>query len=302
MNKHHFDKIEFYITNVCNLNCDNCNRFNNHSFSGWQRWSDYKATYEQWSQYIDIHHLVLLGGEPLLNPEVIQWVRGLNSVFKKSVQILSNGTRINHVPDLYKTLSVNGNWLGITWHNPNTLDEFENQIKKFMKGRVDRLDPADPRNKFKDAQVVWIDSNNMCIPLWIQYDFYQSAIQASPDEGLTLHNSDPAKAHEVCGFAQAKNYHFIKGKLYKCGPVALFPEFDNQHRLNISPQDRDLINSYQPLTVEQCVLGGSEYFANLDMPLAQCKFCPETLPLTSRLFSVPKNQAKKQISIQLNQN
>ena len=38
---HRLNYAEFYITNVCNLNCTECNRFNNYHFSGHQRWDDY---------------------------------------------------------------------------------------------------------------------------------------------------------------------------------------------------------------------------------------------------------------------
>ena len=37
------DYCEFYITNVCNLSCNGCNRFNNYKFRGFQRWEDSKG-------------------------------------------------------------------------------------------------------------------------------------------------------------------------------------------------------------------------------------------------------------------
>ncbi len=293
MNKFAFDKIEFYITNVCNLNCENCNRFNNYSFSGWQRWSDYENIYRRWSDHIDIKHIVILGGEPLLNPDIVEWAQGLKTFFKSTIQILSNGTQLNKVKGLYDVLRTHA-WLGISWHNPNTLDDFEQELKQFLKGDIVKLAKSDPRNKFPNAHAVWRDSNGVTIPLWIQYDFYDSAVKKTYRGALTLHDSDPQKAHDVCGFVKAKNYHFIKGKLYKCGPVALFPEFDQQHNLEISNEDRDLINSYQPLTLEGYISNGSSYFGQLDKTLPQCKFCPEKIEPSHRLFAVSKNLAKKQ--------
>lgn len=289
MTKHFFSKIEFYITNVCNLNCQDCNRFNNYSFSGWQRWSDYEPVYKKWSQYIDIDHIVLLGGEPLLNPSIVDWMYGLNDIFKKNVQVLSNGTRINYVKGLYEALRTNGNWLGISWHNPNTIDEFDQEVRKFLKGNIVKVDQDHPSNIF-GAPMMWMDSNGVKIPLWVQYEFYSSAIKPTPAGRLTLHNSDPVKAHNSCGFAKFKNYHFIHGKLYKCGPVALFPEFDKQHQFDISAEDRDLLNSYRPLTVDEYPEHGADFLAALDEPLAQCKFCPEMFDQKIRLFAVSKSQ------------
>lgn len=295
MTKHKFSKIEFYITNVCNLSCEGCNRFNNYSFAGWQRWSELESIYTQWAEHIVIEHMVLLGGEPLLNPEILDWVYGLNRIFNTNVQILSNGTRINKVAGLYKALQVNGNWMGISWHNPETIDEFDREVRQFLQGDVIKVDRDHPANTF-GAHMMWMDSNGVKIPLWVQYEFYSSAIKHTPEGRFTLHQSNPVKAHNSCGFAKFKNYHFIHGKLYKCGPVALFPEFDQQHTFDISDADRELINSYKPLTVEECATHGAGYFDQLDQPLSQCKFCPESLDYKYRLFAVTKNQAKKQIN------
>jgi hypothetical protein len=295
--KHKFSKIEFYVTNVCNLSCEGCNRFNNYNFSGWQRWSDLESVYQRWADHIEIDHMVLLGGEPLLNPDIMDWIYGLNRVFKTNVQILSNGTRINKVAGLYEALQVNGNWMGISWHNPETLDEFDHEVRQFLKGDVIKVDKDHPENTF-GAHMMWMDSNGVKIPLWVQYEFYASAIKPTDHGRLTLHQSDPARAHNSCGFAKFKNYHFINGKLYKCGPVALFPEFDQQHSFDISEDDRKLINSYTPLTVDGYVSHGDGYFDQLDQPLAQCKFCPENLDYKYRLFAVSKNKAKKQINLE----
>jgi hypothetical protein len=293
VNKHKFSKIEFYITNVCNLTCEGCNRFNNYSFSGWQRWEDLEETYQQWAKYVHIDRMVLLGGEPLLNPDIIDWIYGLNRVFQTNVQILSNGTRINQVNGLYQALQANGNWMGISWHNPNTIDDFDQSVRQFLQGDVVKVDRDHPENSF-GAQMMWMDSNGVKIPTWIQYDFYDSAIKTTPTGQLTLHDSDPLKAHGACGFVKHKNYHFIQGKLYKCGPAALFPEFDQQHNLDLSDEDRALLSSYRPLSVDEYETRGADFLANIDNPLPQCKFCPENTEYKNRLFAVTKNLAKKQ--------
>ena len=54
--------IEFYITNVCNLACPQCNRFNDHAFTGYQKWSDYEAEYTDWATKIRLQKVCILGG------------------------------------------------------------------------------------------------------------------------------------------------------------------------------------------------------------------------------------------------
>jgi len=65
------------------------------------------------------------------------------------------------------------------------------------------------------------------------------------------------------------------------------PEFDQQHKFNISNSDRTLLNSYQPLGVDNFETYNQEFFAQLDNPIAQCKFCPEKYTF-QKIFPVTK--------------
>ena len=68
----------------------------------------------------------------------------------------------------------------------------------------------------------------------------------------------------------------INGKIYKCGPAPLMAEFDQQYPLDISTEDRALIHTDQGLSLEEFDTRGAEFFANIDNPIPQCKFCPES--------------------------
>jgi hypothetical protein len=57
--------------------------------------------------------------------------------------------------------------------------------------------------------------------------------------------------------------------------VALLPELDQQLDLAINDDDRRLLNSYQPLTLENFDSYHEEFFKKLDDPIPQCKFCPD---------------------------
>ena len=55
----------------------------------------------------------------------------------------------------------------------------------------------------------------------------------------------------------------------------MFPEFDQQHRfLDITEDDRKLLNSYQPLSVDEFDQRGQDFIDNIDRVIPQCKFCP----------------------------
>ena len=280
------NKVEFYITNVCNLTCENCNRYNNYNFRGWQRWSDYADIYRKWSEYIELKNVVIMGGEPLLNPTVNDWITGLTDIFKCGVQVLTNGTRLNNTPGLYDTLislpqrgsPVTGH-IQISLHNINHFDELRQNIKAFLSTPREEYGTAIgvslPNDPWNGMYYSLRDVNGVLVNVHLANDFHTASIQPTPDGRFTLHNSDPIVAHEKCGFARYKCYHFIQGKLYKCGPVALMPEFDEQFGLDISKPDRKLLHGYRPLTVESWSKKSLRWLEHIDDPIAQCKFCPQ---------------------------
>jgi hypothetical protein len=267
-------KVDFYITNVCNYTCERCNRFNNYDFKGWQKWSDYEPVYQQWSGLVDLKAATIMGGEPLLNPTILEWVNGINRLFGIEVQILTNGTRFKETRNLYQAMLYNStknnfqNHIGVSLHNMADWPGMQQDIRNFLKGSIEeRLKGDNPWG----SDYYFRDENGVMINVYMSNNFGAAAIKA---DGRTLHDSDPMLAHQNCAFAQYKSYHFIRGKFYKCGPSALLPEYDSQFHLDISEQDRILLNSYQPLSVDNYAEYNEEFFANLDNPIPQCKFCP----------------------------
>jgi len=283
-------KVDFYITNVCNLTCNDCNRFNNYDFKGWQKWSDYADIYTSWSQKVQLQAITIMGGEPFLNPTLVDWVQGLNQLFGIEVQILTNGTRFRFSQNLYSSLlyrsSVTNalNHVGVSLHNISELQTLDIDIRNFLKGPI-MIKPK--KENSWDADWHYCDSNGVIVNVYIKDKFGTSAIQIDHTGHKTLHNSDPELAHNNCSFARFKAYHFVNGKLYKCGPVALLPEFDAQHSFALSDSDRKLLHSYEPLTIDNFESRHTEYFDTIDNPIPQCKFCPTQYDIKS-IFPVRK--------------
>jgi hypothetical protein len=286
--------IEFYITNVCNIACPQCNRFNDYNFKGHQKWSDYEAEYTQWATKIRLQKICILGGEPLLNPTIVDWIKGINRLWDKKVQILSNGTRLNHVKGLYRAMFFespypgNGlgelkNWIGVSVHNANDLERHFEEGHKFLEGNVKLYNGT--RNEENEqtwgADYALVDENSVRVHYWVENQFTQSAVQRDPmTNKFTLHNSIPQQAHDECEFVNSMCHHFIKAKLYKCGPAGLLPEFDNQFTFDISKSDRKILHSYEPLSVHEFAQRGKQFIDSIDDVIDGCKFCPSNrMPL-----------------------
>lgn len=295
------NKVDFYITNVCNYTCENCNRFNNHHFTGWQRWSDYRDVYREWAKKVTVPAAVIMGGEPTLNPSLVEWIYGLADTFQTSVQILTNGTRLQHVDGLYDALRYRAagqtarSHIGVSIHNLDDFETIRHNIVSFLQGRVVEwgrlINTPSPRwAPTFDSGYSAQDQNGVLINAWLSNAFTEAAIVKTAQGKFTLHNNnedETKQAFASCAFANFKSYHFIRGKLYRCAPVALMPEFDQQYNLAISDEDRQLLNAYKPLTIENYDEYSEEFYRTIDDPVAQCKFCSPK-PETAKIFPIRK--------------
>lgn len=293
------ETLEVYITNVCNLTCSNCNRYNNYKFTGWQNWADYESTVAQWAEYIDVKTLMILGGEPLLNPTIVDWIRGLRKYWPNAfIGVQSNGTRIDHVPGLYEAL-LEKSYIMVSVHDPQDLDPLTEKIQNFLRKPLTRRDKVNSDGSENYFDIRYTDVNNCHVDVLFDTKFTNSSVIQRADGTFTLHQNKPEDAHRDCCFHKWKNYHMIWGKIYKCGPVALMPEFDQQYALDISDEDRTLLKSYQPLTIDMAHQGQTQDFFNgIDNAIPQCKFCPTDTtasPITFTDLKKPWRQLPKSL-------
>lgn len=286
MNKFKLDYVEFYITNVCNLTCKGCNRFNSFNFKGWQRWSDYADVYKQWSEQFDFREIAIMGGEPFLNNTIYDWINGLIELWPKSqICLTTNGTQIDKHPNLYFVLEKNRQVeLDISLHNKVTKNQIIDKVSKIL---VAPLSYDFDNKQYRETLRV-TDSNGVSIIFRYSWWFHQGAVLIDPETGnYTLHDSDVNKAHDICHSKTC--HHFDKGKLYKCGPAALFSDFDKQLNLTLSDSDRALINSVPCLGINDSIDQKLQFLASLNDLIPQCKFCPEVYN-GDQIFSIEKKE------------
>lgn len=136
--KLNLDYVEFYITNICNFNCLGCNRFNNYSLSGIQKWKDYQPLYQKWAELVDIKSFRILGGEPMCNPTYLQWIKGLTTLWPEAESaFITNGYYIKKTDtELYQALKETKTKLHIGLHNKNRLNEILDTIKNWLQGNI----------------------------------------------------------------------------------------------------------------------------------------------------------------------
>jgi organic radical activating enzyme len=186
------DYVEFHITNVCNFNCDGCSRYTNYYFSGQQLWNDYKDTYRKWNDLIDIEEITILGGEPLLNPDIIKWIDGIASIWQNTkIRIVTNGTHINKVPGLYDVLKkYNGRVsIEVGLHNKDRRQLVIDECKQFLNtNALEYFDYSDRYNEWQGSYNAIKDSNWPVCDSPADFCNLPKNIQ---EECITVHNFSP---------------------------------------------------------------------------------------------------------------
>ena len=273
---------EFYITNVCNQNCTGCNRYNNYAFKGHYLWEDHKEDYIKWSKLVDIELIGILGGEPLGNPDFLNWLHGIAELWPNAdITIVTNGTYFDQWPNLYEELSQYGNriLIEVSHHTPGSwihAIESHPRVLKQLKSNVPSTLP-DKRNPGYQHPLQYKDRTGITLQLMQEWIFGQSSlIRNELTNELTFHDSNPDEAADVCAFHEHGCHHFIEGKLYKCGPVGLMPEFMQQYKVTVTEKQQQLINDYKPAEADWTEEDLTQFIDNLNnkVVIPQCSLCP----------------------------
>jgi organic radical activating enzyme len=135
----HLPYVEFYISHTCNLGCNGCNRFNNYTFTGHQRWNDYADDYQQWSRKLNLKHYTILGGEPMANPDMLEWILGLHKLWPQAQsKFVTNGGYTNKFNDkFYQALLETETILDIGLHNYERKSEVLKTVLSFIRHPVE---------------------------------------------------------------------------------------------------------------------------------------------------------------------
>jgi hypothetical protein len=172
------------------------------------------------------------------------------------------------------------NHIGVSLHNLADFEMLRQNILDFLDTVVVEFGvklniPPPPDWQGWDSYWTVVDKNGVIVCMYLANAFQTSAVQLTNTGRFIVHDNDPVRSHQQCGFVKFKCYHFVRGKIYKCGPAALFPEFDEQNQFDISDSDRQIMNSYRPLTLDNFELYKDDWVESLNHPIPQCKFCPD---------------------------
>jgi sulfatase maturation enzyme AslB (radical SAM superfamily) len=262
--------LEIMTIRACNLSCQGCTTFSDLQHSGYVTWNTGKSWLEPWTHKLNIQAVGLMGGEPLINPEISQWLQGIRQLLPQAqIRFVTNGLLLSrhwHIVDLLEKL---GNCvLKISCHIQD--ERLDSVIHSIQTSRH-----WEPITEFGIAR--WISASGLRFQITKPTRFFKTFCGSYSD--MKPHNNLPDKAFEMC--VQKKCPLLYNGRIWKCGTLALTPDLLNR----MGNPNIDLWTSYLQtgLTIDCKLQDLDKFVTNFGKPHAACRQCPTEKDLDSIL-------------------
>ncbi len=243
--------LEFHVMHACNLFCQQCSHYSNLQIGGGIiSLNSAENNYLLWYNRVQPTVFALLGGEPTLNPYLLDHILLAKKYWINSKLILvSNGFFLDKHPDLPKVLTETDCRLEISQHGTkeNYLEKFNNSIEILKEWR---LKYPELKVNIRQSHKGWIRQYNIS------------------DEGKPIpFNSNPEQSYSIC--MQKTCTQIYDNKLWKCPALAYFKLLDKKIKLN---KEWDLFRTYNGLDYSCDDKELYEFFSTKE--ISQCSLCP----------------------------
>lgn len=186
--------LETHITNHCNLNCASCTHYAPLAEPWYKDINEYLKEIAQLSFLFgnSLRMFRILGGEPLLHPQVTEFLYAARLAFPTAaVELVTNGTLLRQMPQKFYN-TVNTYFISIYLSDYHLDDDIEN----FLKSNVNLYRIGSKGTFIKPA--------------------------------LDLHGSDETKNFIDCmNTFDSRCYNLRDGKIYHCPTEAYYDLFSN---------------------------------------------------------------------------
>lgn len=231
--------IEMHITDHCNLNCAGCYHFSPLSEENYLTIDSFIKDLRQLNKLLrsNLKELYLMGGEPLLHPNLIDFITNARNISKKiKIYLVTNGILLENQPksffDACKNCDIS---IAISLY-PIQIN-YEGILKKLDKHNIKYEIHGDYRNR----------------KMWKKFEIDPSGKQKRKESS------------RFCGSGHA--YHQLhNGKLFMCVPPAYVSKLNNRFNFSINVSKKDYIDIHTLKTPLKIFLK-----TNNSIPF--CKYC-----------------------------
>lgn len=209
------DRLDIMVAYSCNISCKGCISLSDRRRSGVEPKNNIKAWLDAWKSKIRPKLSTIFGGEPTLNPDLIDICRDVRNAWPGTVlRLITNGYLLDRFePSAWFELGRLE--IQVSIHRKDHEPEINQNLKNILLQRRPWV-VKKHGGIGVHQQISWTHDSGIKIYKSMFSDF---VIPYQDVQGMILPwNSDPALAHSICG-AGATPILF-KGKLYKCPAVA----------------------------------------------------------------------------------
>lgn len=271
--------VETMATQVCNLSCQGCSNYSDLKHNGYVSWDKATSQIEQWLDILELPDFGIIGGEPLINPEIEQWLLGLRKLLPNTqIRFTTNGLLLQKFPNLLPLLNQIGNCVfKITVHvHDNWLEDYISQIQHH--------DQWHTVNEFGIIRLK--NKNNVRFQVNRPTNFIKT--YRNTYKTMEPYNSDPLEAFDNC--MQKTCPLLYNGKIYKCSTAGLLTDvlakFNNP---NASAWQSYIDPGISPTSSMHDI---QSFINNFGQAHQQCAQCPTSkdLSLDHKITVVKANQ------------
>ena len=276
--------IEIMITQACNISCTGCTNYSDLVHKGYLTWEQGRAEIEPWLEREDIPDFGILGGEPLMNPRVRDWIRGLRDLMPHSqIRFTTNGLLLSQNFDIVDLLADIGNCVfKIAVHEQN--QELEQVIQRVH----DRFE-WEPVVEFGVSRLK--TKNNMRFHVRRPDKFYKTFVGTY--ENMMPHNNDPQQAFDNC--CQQTCPLLYNGLIYKCSTSGLLADtLSKVNNPNTTAWEPYLYDGLAPNCTDTEL---NSFLNNFGKSHIMCRQCPTKHDTGSTIIHLDNVSRKKYIPV-----
>jgi len=252
--------LETMATQVCNLSCTGCTNYSDIKHTGYVTWEDMRQQLITWLALVDIPDFGIMGGEPLINPEISQWLTGTRELMPNSqIRFTTNGLLLDKYFSIVDQAYELGNIVfKITVHqNDLALEQIIEQIFKRYRWQ--------PVTEFGINR--WTAGDQVRLQISRPTQFLKTYQGKYSD--MRPWNNNPVESFDAC--IQQTCPLLYNGRIYKCSTQGLLQDqlkkFNNPNfelwepylNAGIAPNETDKI---------------LEFIDNFGKPDTICQMCP----------------------------
>ncbi|WP_287492386.1 radical SAM protein [Sellimonas sp.] len=272
MKKFKISYIETMVSYQCNLSCIGCSNFCDYPHKGYENWETNEANIEQWAKIIEPEVFGIMGGEPLLNPELEKWIYGIRKYFPKTtILLMTNGTLLKNNSYIIDVL-LNNSPSSIFITLQREREDINNFVEQYINESKKRFIRKEIYQPLLDKEYILLDKRKFSIQIHETDKF----IKRYRGYGINIYpynSCSQEEAYELC----IDRPILYKHQLYRCGKIPLLKE-----TLKLTGQilDRETNNiwkeclDYRGLKCSDNESLMEEFFSKLHVSESVCKTCP----------------------------